>query len=263
MARSLLGVGVHDFRMGTKAALSRAAGMGFGAVEIRAASGDTSPNQLSQSGRRHLERLVRGLGLELSALSAATPGGGLADVKQVDERIAGTKAVLDLARDLSVSTVIVTLGATVDELARESAINALVEVADHADRTGRRLAIQTHGQSPKALESLLQELRCPSVGVCMDPAALLMMGHDPIECITRLADNVCLSYARDATLGGFDGEGHETRMGDGQLDLPAYLAALDGAGYGGRQIVRRTSAEYPLEDIRHALAILDSHLRGG
>ena len=263
MSRSLLGVGVHDFRMGTKAALSRAAGMGFNAVELGTAAGDTSPDQLSQSGRGHLQRLVRGLGMEFSALDATLPGGGFGDRKQVDERIARTKAALDLARDVSVPIVIVGIGATVDVSERESAMDALREVGDHADRIGRTLAVQTHGQSPESLESLLQEVQCPAVRVCMDPAALLMMGHDPIEGITRLADRVCLSHARDATLGGSDCAGHETPLGEGQVDLYAYLAALDGAGYGGPQIIRRTSAEHPLEDIRRALAILDSHLCRG
>lgn len=263
MTRSLLGVGVHDFGMGTKTALSRAAGMGFNAVELGTAAGDTSPDQLSQSGRGHLQRLVSGLGMELSAFDAATPGGGFADPKHVDERIARTKATLDLARDVSVPIVIVALGAMVDGSGRESTMDALREVGDHADRIGRTLAVHTHGHSPESLESLLRAVECPAIRVCMDPAALLMMGHDPIEGIRLLADRVCLSHARDATLGGSDRAGHETPLGEGHVDLPAYLAALDGAGYGGPQIIRRTGAEHPLEDIRRALAILDSHLGRG
>lgn len=259
----MLGVGVHDLRLGTKAALSRAASMGFAAVELGAAAGDTSPEQLSQSGRRHLDRLVRGLGLDFAALDAVAPGGGFGDSRRVDERIARAKATLDLARDVSVPIVVVALGPMVGDLARESAVDGLREVGEYADRTGRTLAVQTHEQSPESLDAFLRAVGCPSVRVCVDPAALLMMGHDPIEGVMRLAGGVCLSHARDATLGGGDRQGHETAMGEGHVDLPAYLAALDGAGYGGPQIIRRSGAERPLEDIGRALAYVESHLRGG
>jgi len=155
----------------------------------------------------------------------------------------------------------VTPGAIVGDTGRESAIDALRELGDHADRTGGTLAVQTYGQSPEALESLIQIVRCPTVRVCMDPAALLMMGYDPVDGISRLAGRVCLSHARDALSGGSDGTGYETALGEGHVDLSAYLAALDGTGYGGPQIIRRTASEHPVDDIARARELLESQLR--
>ena len=55
--------------------------------------------------------------------------------------------------------------------------------------------------------------------------------------------------------------GHETRLGEGQIDLAEYLAALDEAGYHGVPFIRRTSANRPIEDIAEAKSRLDALVR--
>jgi len=69
-----IGVDIQDLRAPTKDALRLAADLGFQAIEAPTAEGDTVPQNLSSSGRRHLRRIVDGLGLDFAALTADFPG---------------------------------------------------------------------------------------------------------------------------------------------------------------------------------------------
>jgi hypothetical protein len=56
-----IGVSTVDFPLATRAALARAAQLGFGSVEVGTLEADVHPRTLTRSGRRDLERQVRDL----------------------------------------------------------------------------------------------------------------------------------------------------------------------------------------------------------
>lgn len=257
MQRSSLGVGLRDFRLATKESLRCAARLGFGAVEIHAVRGDTRPEALSESGRRHLARWVGSLGMRIAALDADAPGGGLADPACGDKRIAETKAVLELARDLRVPLITTGVGAIRDGDPAEVLAAPLRELADHADRTGTLIAFQPGDIAPETLSALLRSVDCPSLCVCVDPGLLIMNGCDPVDVIAEASGRIHLSHARDA-IGGGSGGGRETELGDGQVDFVSYLAALDAAGYAGPQIIRRSGCRDAVASIARAKAFLES-----
>ena len=258
MKRSLLGVGVGDLRLPVKQALRRAAQMGFGVVELPAAGGETTSDTLSGTGRRDLARLVRSLGLRIAALDGDLGSRALADPKNVEQHIDRTKSILELAADMDVPIVAASIAAGDDEADDPPSIDVLREIAAHADRTGTIFAVRTGWRSAQQLADLIKRVDCDSMCVCVDPASLLMNGEAPIEAIGHLAEQVCLSYARDAIAASTDGAAREMPLGQGQVDLPAYLAALDAAGYHGPHIVRRLESQRPIDDIMQAKSLLDS-----
>ena len=95
LAKSRIGVDADDFRLPIKDSLRRAAELDFGAVEFATVEGELAPANLSASGRRHLARYLKGLGLELSALVADMPGVTLTDPRRADERVARTSRIID------------------------------------------------------------------------------------------------------------------------------------------------------------------------
>src|SRR5262245_53527584 len=111
MERARLGVDLQDLRRDAKSALRLAAEMEFRGVELPAAHGETTPQELSPSGRRHLQRMAADLGLSFSALTADFPGLRLSDARSIDERVERTCAILDLAADLGVPVVTAGVGA--------------------------------------------------------------------------------------------------------------------------------------------------------
>jgi sugar phosphate isomerase/epimerase len=235
--------------------LEQAAGLGFAAVELDAAAGETSPTELTESGRRHLARFCGNLGLDLAALSADVGPGGLADPAAVDAHVDRTRRVLELAADLRIPVVTADVGYLVDPRSGEPSpvvADALRAIAEHADRVGTIFGLQSGPDPPDSLHRLLRQMGCPSLKVCLDPAGLARFGHPPIEAVGHLAEDLALSHLGDATFGGPGRPGVETQLGRGQLDLPAFLAELAAAGYLGPLILRRRDSQRPVQDLAAA-----------
>lgn len=252
MRRSQAGIGIHDLHLPTRTALKRAADLEFGVVEIGTARGDTTPRQLSASGRRELARLVASHGMSIAALDVDVPNGLLAHGNEIDQRISEARATLELARDMRVSTVVARAGPAGSA---DALVELLHELGQHADRTGTVLAIQAGDVPADALLHTIRQLNCPALRVCVDPAALIMAGCDPTQVIGEFTDTIGMSHLRDATAGM---SGHETALGTGQVDLTAIAAALDAAGYHGPQIVRRSDPACAAAEIARAKSVLDS-----
>ena len=110
---------------------------------------------------------------------------------------------------------------------------------------------------------VLDELRCPSIGICLDPAAAIMSGANPLAAIERWAEQIALFHARDGTAGWGQRAGSETRLGEGDIDLVGVLATLDAAEYAGPYILRRRDSHTPMSDLQEARGVLLRHLPPG
>ncbi len=263
MKPTRIGVDVDDLRLPPKDALNQAAALGFRAVEMAAVAGEVAAWNLSSSGRRHLKRFTTGLGLRFAALVADIPGLHLADPGSVDERVAGTLKVIDLARDMDVPIVTASVGALSDPETSEPlplAMEALARIGEYADSRGRYYGIRPSFDNGDRLVRVLDELGCPGIKICLDPAAMVMRGVDPLASFDRLAERIALCHARDATAGSRDHPGSETRLGEGDVNLIGLTAALESADYAAPYIIRRMDTQTPNEDIQAAKAVLGKHL---
>jgi sugar phosphate isomerase/epimerase len=255
MSRPDLGIDVHDLRLPTKNALRKAADLDFRTIELQAVESDVAPSNLSRSGRRQLSHMIASLGLDLAALVGDTPRLRLTDPKTVDERVALTTQVLALAADLKVPIVTASAGALTHPETEEPsplAIEALQRIGEFADSCGVSYCLRPSYDGGGRLARVLDALRCPSIGVCMDPAALVMHGANPFDSIERYIEQVRLLHVRDATAGLAERTGQETRLGEGEVDLVGLLAVLDAADYHGPHIIRRTDSQNPAQDIHDA-----------
>ena len=261
-----IGVDVDDFRLPPKEALRQASELAFRMVEFATVSGEIAPPNLSTSGRRHLSRYVDGLGLQIAALTADIPGLRLTDPKTVSERVARTCQIIELAADLRVPVVTASIGAvTHPETGDPSAlaVEALREIGEFADSRGTIYALRPSHDGDERVARLFNEIRCPSIGVGHDAAALVMAGANPIPFIGRFGDRIPLVHVRDGTVGASDRAGHETRIGEGDVDLASVLAALDAVGYAGSYVIRRTDSPSPIADIQLGRDVLTGMLPPG
>lgn len=265
MASAQPDIGIHldDMQLPPKLALRKAAELSIRSIEMSAVAGEISPSNLTRSGQRHLSRLVRGLGLRLDALSADVPGIRLTDPVTVSERIDQTRDILRMAADMRVPIVTAAVGAMThpdDGTPSPLAIEALRQIGQHADTFGTVYAIRPSHDDADAVERVLAEVGCPNLRVCVDPAAMMMAGVNPIKVIEQLAEQVVLAHARDATAGRAGRGGRETKLGEGDVDLVGVWATLIEAGYGGSHIIRRMDTTTPLPDIAHARQMLKDNL---
>ena len=172
--------------------------------------------------------------MKLTALVGDTPGLRLTDPQTVDRRVELTTQVLALAADLKVPTVTASGGALTHPETEEPsplAIAALQRIGEFADSCGVFYSLRPSYDSGRRIVRVLDALRCPSIGVCLDPAALVMHGANPLSSIDRFIEQVKLLHVRDATAGLSERTGHETRLGEGEVDLMGLLAVLDAADY--------------------------------
>ncbi|MBI4717557.1 MAG: sugar phosphate isomerase/epimerase [Planctomycetes bacterium] len=250
-----LGVNADDFRLPLRDALRQAGALRFPVVEFGAGTGDAAPPNLSSSGRKHLRRYADGLGLRIASVGADLPGLRFTDPRTVQERIDRTCGIISLAADLGVAVVTAAAGglcrgpnAEFDPLALE----ALQQVADFADSRGRLFALRPSLDGADRLARLLNHVGCPSLRIGLDPAALVMSGVNPAAVIEHLAGSICLVHARDGTAGRAEHAGHETALGEGDVDLVGVLCMLAAAEYGGAYLLRRTDSSTPVADLQRA-----------
>lgn len=260
MNSSSIGVGVNDFKLPIKDALRQAADLRFRTVELAAINGDVAPSELSTSGRRHLSRYVDGLGLRLASLSADMTDARFTDPATVQERIDRTCAVLELAADLRVPVVTASTSSLTDPVTGEPlslAAEALKHIGEFADLRGTAYAIRSSLDTADRLERVLDEVRCDSIQIGLDPAALVMSGVNAVTVVQRFAGRIGLVHIRDGTSGRAESYGHETRLGDGDVDLVGVLGVLGAAEFHGSYLIRRSDSDTPLADIEHARDLLD------
>lgn len=262
MAHGEIGVVLDSFGEPVKGALRSASELSFRQVELPATRGEVDPEHLSRSGRRHLRHYVSGLGLRLSALGADLGGARFSDGSAMEQRLDKTRRVMEMAAELLVPLVTTHLGRLDEQAVQKShVIEAVRVLAEMSDRTGTLVAFETGACEPGTLARVLADVNCATLGVCYDPASLLIDGVDPISGVEPVADRILIARARDAVAGLRRRPGHETAIGEGQIDFAEYLAALDQAGYRNTAFVRRTQAEHPREELARAREYLESFLR--
>lgn len=266
MGQPGIGVDIGDLRRPPKDALRIAADLAFRVVELPTVAGDLAPKNLSSSGRRHLLRLVSGLGLQVAALRGDMPGVRLTDPRTVDELVERTCQVLDLAKDLGVGVVTASAGAMTHPETMDpspQAMAALQRIGEFADSRGLCYAIRPTSDSGDRIIRVLDELRCPSIGVCLDPAEMVMSGANPLSGIERYIDKIRLLHARDATCGTSERSGHETPIGDGEVDLVGVFAVLSAVDYRGPYVLRRTDLRDPITELQKAREAITAMLPPG
>jgi len=248
-----IGVDIDDLRLETKTALRAAGELGFRLAELATVAGDLAPRNLSRSGRRHLIRLADGFGVKITALVADLPHLRLTDPASVEERIARTCDVLELARDMEVRVVSAAVGRLTDASSSTSsphALEALHRIGEFADARGVCFAIRPTHERGDRIADVLDRLRCPAIQLCLDPAEPIMAGVNPLAGLDRLAGDVALVHARDATAGIDDRVGREVVLGEGDVDFASLFAALDAADHHGPIILRRTDSIAPVDDLQ-------------
>jgi len=159
----------------------------------------------------------------------------------------------------------------------------MVQLAILGKEYGCRVAIETGPERPETLKAFLDGIsqRVPGrwVGVNYDPANLRMVCDvDPVPGVallreyifhTHAKDGKCLHYVGGEKVYGFFAEGGigdlrmeecfiETPLGQGDVNVPAWLAALDAIGYDGYLTIEREAGPDPEGDIGEAVRYLRS-----
>ncbi|MEM6821731.1 MAG: sugar phosphate isomerase/epimerase [Verrucomicrobiota bacterium] len=133
------------------------------------------------------------------------------------------------------------------------------------DEYGIRLGIHCHGGymfggSPDVLTHLL-DLGGPQVGLNIDTAWCMQIGPkrgNPIEWAKTFAGKVYGVHYKDFTF-GTDGAWSDVVVGQGNLDLPGFISALEDNGFDGMAVIEyEGDPENPVQSLKRCVDAMRS-----
>jgi L-ribulose-5-phosphate 3-epimerase len=249
-----VGVMVESFRLGVKDGIRKAAELGADGVQIYVTRGEMAPENMDKSARAAFKAFVASQGLVISAL-CADYGKGFLNPATNPEYVDKTKRCMDLAVDLGTAVVTTHIGhvpANRADAQWQTGIAALTELAQHGDKVGVCFATETGPESADVLVTFLKEIQAHSAKVNYDPANLCMWGFDQLGGVKVLKDYIVHTHAKD----GKKGQMKEMPLGEGDVNLVAWVSALDAIGYKGFLTIEREVGDNPVADISKAIGYL-------
>lgn len=236
-----------------RSAFDLAASAHYAAVALPSRHEELAPEVLSETGRRHVKKVLETKHLTADAIRLATPRTGLTDASNVDQVVAHARAAIDLAHDLGIHTLSLNAGPA-DEKGNLNATaeSALRELAEQADRAGLKLAISA--EQPAAVEQMLKALSSNQVQANLEPALILAAGVDPIKVAESLAGKLAQFTAADAVRSGTTLQYAE--LGRGQIPLAQLLHLLREQNFHGPLVVDVRQLGDPATAAHHASDVL-------
>lgn len=270
-----IGVMLDSFRTDVNTALDKAQALGAQGIQVYATRGDMSPAAMTPDRRKEFLKAVKDHGLVVSALCGDL-GQGFGDPEKNPALIEESKRILDLAKDLETDVVTTHIGVVPDDKSHPRyAImqEACGQLAAYADSLQAHFAIETGPEVATTLKGFLDGLHSTGVAVNLDPANFVMVtGDDPVQAVYTLKDYIVHTHAKDGKrlyyvepekLYGLvesemlqDPSFIELPLGQGDVDFPAYLKALDDIGYTGFLTIEREVGDDPEGDIGLAAQFL-------
>ena len=277
-----IGVMLDSFRKPPKEALLLAAASGADGIQLYATHGELAPESMDAAARRDFRSRVADAGLKISAVCGDL-GCGFANAALNPELIRRSKLIMELAKELGTDIVTTHIGVVpADKKAERYAImqDACGELARYADALGSHFAVETGPERSEVLKEFLDGLGSKGVAVNFDPANLVMVaGEHPETAVKNLGEYIVHTHAKDGRqifyrdpevifgLKPDDGikqpSFEELPLGEGDVNFPQYLTALEATGYRAYLTVEREVGNDPCGDINKAVKYLRSVISRG
>lgn len=276
MADLNIAVMLSSLRMEPYEGLEKIVEMGVTGVHLSVGGGIFSPEELDKQGRKDLLKHLDSLGLEVSAVSA---WGGNVHLEEDDcaEHIEDARRILELAADLECGIWQAHVGIMPEDESDPAWQNHLrhhEQIAEHGEKVGACLAIETGPEPPYVLKRLIETIGSPTIRINWDPANLILwparfakdLGEEydrekwfdtfqPVEGIELVGEYVVHVHAKDALVHE-DGQREEVPFGTGWVEWERFVGLLAEKGYDGYFAIEREVGEDPVADIQTAVDFL-------
>jgi len=252
-------------------------GLGVNLVQI--ACGD--PHHASWDEGDDLPAAALASGLKFSGAMLGFPGedyttpatiqatGGFGNPATRPERLDRLAWAVDRTVALGLSDLTLHAGFLPDpsDPGRRSFLDTLSKAGRVAADRGVTLAFETGQETADLLKRTLDELAAPNLMVNFDPANMLLydMG-DPIAAVRTLGPYIRSVHVKDARRPLVKGAwGEEAPLGEGEVDIAAFVAALRSVGYSGPLAVEREVGDQAgrVRDIASGLSLLRGIVANG
>ena len=224
--------------------------------------GDDLPAAALASGLRFSGAMLGFPGEDYTTPATIQATGGFGDPATRTERLDRLAWAVDRTVALGLSDLMLHAGFLPDptDPGRRSFLDTLTKAGRIAADRGVTLAFETGQETANLLKTTLDELAAPNLKVNFDPANMLLydMG-DPIAAVRALGPYIRSVHMKDARRPVRKGEwGQEVPLGEGEVNIPAFVHALQSVGYTGALAVEREVGDQKsrVRDIASGLSLL-------
>jgi sugar phosphate isomerase/epimerase len=244
--------------------------LGLNVVQL--ACGD--PHHAAWDEGDDLAPVARAAGFQLTGAMLGFPGedyttprtiqrtGGFGDPATRPERLERLRWALDRTVALGLSDLTLHAGFLPEPGApdRGAFLDTLGQVSTLAAARGVVIAFETGQETARLLRRTLDDLQCPNLKVNFDPANMLLYDRgDPLEAIELLGPDIRSVHVKDAKRPTVASQwGEEVPLGQGQVDIRAFLRTLQKVGYRGPLCIEREvgGQRQRIADIAHGVDFL-------
>jgi sugar phosphate isomerase/epimerase len=254
MADVNIGIQLTSLRMPLKKALMTAARLGAQGIEIDARN-DLRPEELSDTGRRQLRKMLDDLNLRVAAVRFHTAR-GFDVAENLERRIDGTKQAMKFAYSLGAAVVVNQIGVVPDPPegdAHNMLVQCLTDLARYGQHVGAMLSAET-GSEPG--ERLADGLRETALGITFNPGNLIVNNFSVEDALRSCAPRTLLVHAKDAVRDLARGRGVEVPLGRGMAEFPQIIASLEEHRYRGWYIIERDYSEDIVQSLNYSIQFL-------
>ena len=270
-------IGVFSTSLGIAdplAAIGKIAELEFPVLQI----GPLGPDWYSDQGTGALLQEIKRHGLKVSSLCAAFEGESYADIPSVRgtvgylppdtmaERLQHTRRCADMTAALGATVLTTHVGFIPQDRGSPDylrVVRATQEVADYCASLGLTFGLETGQETATEMLGFLGQVDRANVKINFDPANLILYGTGrPLEALEALGDYLVHVHVKDGVApAAAEQLGQEVPLGEGRVDIPAYVRSLGQLGYRGPLVIEREAGEDRIGDILRGRELLQRIMR--
>jgi sugar phosphate isomerase/epimerase len=215
-----------------------------------------------QHAEAFLKRLAE-LNITVSCVFGGFEGESYADIPTVKQtvglvppetraaRTAELKEIADFAKRLGVDVVGLHVGFVPHDSADpeyQDVVAVTQQVCDHLTGNDQALHLETGQEPADVLLRFMEDVGRDNLFINFDPANMILYGvSEPLPALEQVGRWVRSVHCKDATWSDKPGEtwGAEVPLGQGDVDIEAYLRTLDAIGYTGPLTIEREIPQEP------------------
>jgi len=192
--------------------------------------------------------------------------GGFGDPALRPERLERFRWALERTHELGLKDIMLHAGFLPEpgNPDRKPFLDTLGTVSALAKEKGITVAFETGQETADLLRRTLDDLKCDNLKVNFDPANVILydMG-DPLRAVEILGPDIRSVHVKDAIRTKVPGTwGEEVPLGQGQVNIKAFVDTLKKVGYRGPLCIEREvgNQEQRVADIAHGVRVLQDCL---
>src|SRR5438132_5099062 len=205
--------------------------------------GDKLPEAARSAGFRMTGAMLGFPGEEYTTPQTIQKSGGFGNPATRSERLQRLQWALERTCALGLGDLMLHAGFIPEpgDPDRRPFLETLVNVSQLAKAKGLTIAFETGQETADLLRLTLDELKCSNLKVNFDPANMLLYDKgDPIRAVEILGPDIRSVHVKDANRPTVPGQwGEEVPLGQGQVNVRAFVKALKKVGYRGALCIER------------------------